>query len=155
MLNLVTRPNHYHYYHFHCYHRLDVSYCHMFYKCFPFSHIFDKFQRIFWRRPMPRVQYYNTILRDRTTVHVNQDTMELEVSAFWVTFLLQCYGSFLSYIYIYMYVCMRACVRACARVCACVCVCVRVCVCVCVRACVCACVRVCVCVNITYSPFYV
>ena len=84
-----------------------------------------------------------TILRDRTTVHVNQDTMELEVSAFWVTFLLQCYGSFLSYlyiyiyiyIYIYMYVCMRACVRARARVCVCVCV--------------------CVCVNITYSPFYV
>ena len=80
-----------------------------------------------------------TILRDRTTVHVNQDTMELEVSAFWVTFLLQCYGSFLSYLYIYicMYVCMRACVRArtCARA----------------RACVC----VCVCVNITYSPFYV
>ena len=71
-----------------------------------------------------------TILRDRTTVHVNQDTMELEVSAFWVTFLLQCYGSFLPYIYIYiyiyMYVCMRACVRAQtrarARVCVCVCV---------------------------------
>ena len=62
-----------------------------------------------------------TILRDRTTVHVNQDTMELEVSAFWVTFLLQCYGSFLSYIfiYIYIYVCMYACVRA--RVCVCVC----------------------------------
>ena len=93
---------------------------------------------------MPRVQYYNTILRDRTTVHVNQDTMELEVSAFWVTFLLQCYGSFLSYIYIYvcMYACVRACVRAC--VCVCVCVCVRVCVCVCV--CVRVCVRVCVCV---------
>ena len=65
-----------------------------------------------------------TILRDRTTVHVNQDTMELEVSAFWVTFLLQCYGSFLSYIYICMYVCKYACVRARTRARACVCVCV-------------------------------
>ena len=29
-----------------------------------------------------------TILRDRTTVHANKDTMEMEISAVWVTFLL-------------------------------------------------------------------
>ena len=54
------------------------------------------------------INFPNFKPKSRTTVHVNQDTMELEVSAFWVTFLLQCYGSFLSYINIYicMYVCM-------------------------------------------------
>ena len=29
-----------------------------------------------------------TILRDRTTVHAKKDTMEMEISAIWVTFLM-------------------------------------------------------------------
>ena len=36
--------NHYHYYYYYCCHRLDVSYCHLFYQCFTFFIIFINFK---------------------------------------------------------------------------------------------------------------
>ena len=36
--------NRYHYYYYHCCHRLDVSYCHLFYQCFTFFIIFINFK---------------------------------------------------------------------------------------------------------------
>ena len=59
MFNLITKPNHYHYYGCYRYHHLHVSYygC-LFYQCFPSLIFFYKFQRLLWRTPMPTIGVY-------------------------------------------------------------------------------------------------
>ena len=44
MLNIITKPNHYHNYYCYCYYRLDVPYGHLFYQCFTFFKIFINFK---------------------------------------------------------------------------------------------------------------